>query len=396
MFGKISRTHAKPHASPQTTRLTRRTASSSTSGLEEIQQSLKSAGREKNPILKLREVHASPVFNEVLAMSQAARKAIQNLETAHTDPQARKAAAGATVCHAIDAILLLSKNYDLGPTTWLDVPKSDQQNTVQANDQAFLQQIKPAHEKQLVRDFKESWYSNNDERKAAILSALTPGVAAYLGLDVPPRLQALARSWGEIPADQQLSKSELFALVDYVNSSTGTFNAVNGSALAKAYYGDHLLAEVMQVFSTALNGAIFKLCEHPYFGKTDITVYKGINLNSFSGPFRNAMLAAAVGTGKIIASPNVLSAATAPFQSYAITKHDLGYQTECEIKMKKGFDADPFHDVQTMGEKEVIGPAGQKFIVTDRSEVSFPDPSTGGHSIVDRFVLAPAPNNAAR
>lgn len=392
MLAKVSRTHTKPHP----TRPTRRTASSGTApALEQLQKTLKSARHDSSPLPILREVRASDLFREVEEMSRAARQAVRNPLDAHTDPQARKAAASATLCYAIDAVVLLSDNYDLKLPPKQSRAKPGHRDAMQANDRAFLEQIKPAHEKQLIQDFQDSWHHNNEVRKAALLSVLAPEVAAQLKLATPPQLQELVRQWGTVAPNKQLSKSELFALVDYVNSSTGSFNAVNGSALAKAYYGDHLLAEVMQVFSTALDGAIFKLCDHPYFGKSDITVYKGINLSSPSGPFRSATLAAAVGTGKIIAFPNVLSATSDAHQSYAATKYDLGYQSECEIRMPKGFDADPFHDVQTMGQQEVIGPAGQKFIVTGRYEVTIPDPSTGGQSSVDRFVLAPAPDKAA-
>ena len=104
---------------------------------------------------------------------------------------------------------------------------------------------------------------------------------------------------------------------------------------------------------------------------------------------RRAMLDAAVKTNKVIAFPNVLSATANPTKSYAVTKARLGYSLELEITMRKAFDADPFHDTKTMGEAEVIGPRGQKFIVTDKVEVEAYMESSGCFELIDRYLLAP-------
>ncbi len=384
MLNKISRMTAL-----QQTAIPRR-AIPSHSSLEQLQQTLKKAGETSNPLPMLQQVRVSPLFNDVLQMVEAAREAARGHEHAHLDPDARLAAAGYAICHAVGAVTDMAEHYELTLSPRRRSGKPGDAAQADANERAFMEQIKPKHVEKLRHEFSRSWEFNDTTRQAAILSAITPEVAAHFGLISTSAHDEQARVWGPIAPDRLLHDAELLALLDYVHSQTGTFNAVNGSALVTAYYGDKLLAGVTQVFSTALNGAIFKLSKHPYFGKTNITTYKGVNLTSHSGPFRQAMLEAAVGTRKLIVFPQVLSATSDPLRSYAVTKHHEGYFLECEIVMPHGFDADPFHDISTMGEMEILGPAGQKFIVAAKREVTIPNPETGGSSVIERFVLDPA------
>jgi hypothetical protein len=222
-----------------------------------------------------------------------------------------------------------------------------------------------------------------------LLSVLLPGVTMKLGLTATAAHAAHAKAWDITPPSQLLTEAELLALVDYVNSTTGTFNAVNGAALAEAYYSEPVLQQMMGTYSAALDQAIRKLCRHSYFGLHDVKTYKGIFLYNESGLFRRAMLNAAVGTNKVIAFPNVLSATANPSKSYAVTKSRLGYSLELEITMRTAFDADPFHDAETMGEGEVIGPRGQKFIVTQKVEEMEYVESAGQAEPIERYILKP-------
>lgn len=383
MLNKFSRMSALPHQAA----VPRRSISKSNSSLEQLQLTLKKAGETANPMPVLRQVRVSPLFREVLEMVEQAREAAHDHDAVHLSPDARMAAAGHAICHAVDAVADMAEHYELSLTVHRRHGKSAD---AEANERSFMDQIKPKHVDELRHEFSRSWGANNSVRQAAILSALAPEVAQHFGLTGHAEHRELARAWGPIAPDRQLRGSELMALLDYVHSQTGTFNAVNGSALVQAYYGDKLLAGMTEVFSAALNGAIVKLSLHPYFGKTNITTYKGVNLTSPSGPFRQAMLEAAVGTRKLIVFPQVLSATSDPRRSYAVTKHHEGYFLECEIVMAHGFDADPFHDVNTMGEKEVLGPAGQKFRVMSKQSVEIPNPETAGSSVIERFLLEPA------
>jgi hypothetical protein len=368
----------------------KRAINNASSSLDELQQTIRKAGASPNPMPILREVRASALFAEVVDMIEAAHNAVGNSENAHLDPQARLAAAGDAICYALHSVTKMSRYYDMNLVTRRTGNKADGAGDAEANNRVFMEQIKDDHVVEVKSSFGESWDANSTVRQAAILSALKPEVAADLGLTATPEHKDLAKIWGPISPLIQLNESELLALVDYVHSQTEIFNAVNGSALLQAYYGDKLLSGVTQVFSTALNSAITKLSEHQYFGLRDVVAYKGVKLTSYSGPFRKAALEAAVGNSKPIVFPQVLSATRDPMRSYAVAKHDQGYSLECEIMMASGVDADPFHDADTMGEMEVIGPAGQKFVVTDKQQTGFSDPNRGGISVIDRYVLKPA------
>ena len=371
--------------------MSQRSVSNLTHSCDTLKQDLKKASRAKNPILKLHEVRASATYYEVIAMIKEARNTIRSNNKTCIDPEARTAAAAHTICHAFDAIIELSKSYELSIVTRKPLIKGEDKVAAEINDSAFQKQIMPAHEAHLMSQFRSSWKKNNEQRQAAIFSVIHPEVAAEIGL-TPHKTQAeISRMWGPISPDKLLLKSELLALIDYVNSTTGTFNAVNGAAIADAYYGQNLMNNLTQVISTALVGSINKLTEHPYFGKTDIKVFKGINLsNDAASLFRYEALKAAVGSGKIIAFPQVLSASSDPLQSYACSKHDQGYNVECEMTMESACYVDPFHDNRTMGEHEVLGKPGQKFIVTGRYSVTTAVAEQGGLSEIDRFVLEPA------
>lgn len=362
--------------------------------VDKMRQAIRSASDSSDPIPTLRQLRQSPLYEEIWQAGTAAPGGTErDAEAARL--HARLAAEAFTTCHALDAVIKLSEVYRL---TLSPRPRptagSGSSGAVQDNDRAFLEQISPERAQQLISGFQRSWVNNDEVRQAAILSVLGPEPLARFDLRQTSAHRDHAKSWGVPLPGRQLGTAELLALLDYVHSGTGTFNAVNGAAITGAYYGDKILSGLMQVYSTALNGAIAKLCAHPYFGKTDIVTYKGINLRNPSGRFRLEVLESAVGSGRIIAFPNVLSTTADPEQSYAVQKYVDGYTIECRIRMGKAFDADPFHDEMTMGEKEVIGPAGQCFVVTHKQTVEVFQSVTGRNEEVDRYLLEPAAGRA--
>lgn len=359
---------------------TTRHASTQASPVAQLKQEIRAAGTGRDTLPKLHQLRRSPLYETVWQAGSTPGNMAANDTQAARNHERLKAEAF-TTCHALDAILKLSDAYQFRLTT-------RSQETISERD--FFEQITPAHAKRLIGDFQQTWAKNDETRQAAIVSALSAESVARLDLSPSAAHRDLGTSWGAIPARQQLATSELLALVDYVNSRTGIFNAVNGAAMAAAYYGDRTLSGLMTVYSSALNGAVAKLCAHPYFGRTDIVTYKGVNLRNPSGRFRLDALEQAIGTGKLIAFPNVLSTTADPEQSYAAQKYFDGYTIECRIRMPKAFYADPFHDVMTMGEQEVIGPAGQRFVVTEKQTVAMFQWASGRDEEVDRYHLEPA------
>ncbi len=392
---------------PQT-KTSQRFASQLNSRLRELHEKINEAGSTPNPIPKLREVRISPLYGEIQEMLEEVNPEIMKQPFPHLTPELRTVAHAFTLCHALDGVTsIMCDHFNLKPSTQTNGVEADKQDARKANDLAFQEQIKPEFEEELKSTFRLGWnkfnpaYSNKGypsapkeleklTRMAGVLSVVAPDVLADFDVSYPKEALELARKWGDIPPEMQLNKSELLALIDYVNSTTSTFNASTGVALARDYYGQKVLPVVMQVFTTALSGAIEKLCAHPYFGRADIKAYKGLKLNDPAGHFRLGMLEAAVGNGKLIPYPQILSATSNIHLSYAATKYHEGYHYECEFTLKKACDVDIFHDTHTKGEMEVIAPAGQKFIVTEKKPRDVPDMDTGGVQMVTQFVLVPA------
>ncbi len=372
-----------------TNRVMTRSGSSLSEALKQYKDAVRSAASDPEPVPSLRSKVIDTRLHEQLwtASSQALAAAPSHTPS---DLEARSAAEAYATCHALSSVLNQFEAYDLRTVVRKPVPRAGDP-AEPTSDDLFRQQIRPQRKAFLLSEFEKTWAANDEIRQAAILSVLSPDVANELGLAMSSAHGDLISQWDPAAVSQRLCESEFLALIDYVNSSTGTFNAVNGAAIAHAYYGDKCLTELMRVFTTALNNAVNKLCAHPYFGKSDIMAYKGINLNNPSGRFRLGMLEAAKGTGKIIAFPGLLSATSSLHRSYAVTKHMDGYRIECHIRMRRAFDADPFHDVYTMGEMEVVAPAGERFVVLAEGDTER-EYFDGEHScLIQCFHLAPAP-----
>lgn len=368
-----------------------RHASSLRGELQEMKEAIRSAANTADAIPALRSrVIGSGIYRRTWEAVEEGSRALAGADLASSEA-ARSVAEAYATCYALRTVTDHAANYALrlNVRDAADNPSASLPSA--RTEQLFLEQIRPAHKERLFRDFGGTWKSNDELRQAAILSVLDPGLASKLGLRSSPAHQDHARGWAAIPASQQLSEAEFLALIDYVNSGSDTFNAVNGAAIAAAYYGDKLLSELMLPFTQTLHRAVDKLCAHPWFGKRDVVAYKGINLNNAAGPFRLAMLESAKQDGRMVAFPSVLSATTVEHRSYAVGKHLQGYQVECRIRLNKAFDADPFHDPLTMGEMEVIAPAGARFLVKPdgREEREHYD---GEHRfLIKCFDLVPAP-----
>ena len=301
---------------------------------------------------------------------------------------ARNAAAIHTICYALDAYAGFVERYT--PVPAANMPHKQLSHS--QLEQAFLSQISPAHRNNLINQFHATFHANNDERQAALLSALDPQLRAKLSASGVIRSGNTAKLPQLAGADVKqpgINEAELLALLDYLSSATGTFNVVNGAAMALSYYGETSLQSCIHVFSMALSSGIHKLCEHPWFGRPDIVVYKGIRLSTLDEPFRIAMLNEAYQRKGLVSFPSVLSASCDPNNSYARTKLSEGYSIECMITMRRGFYADPFHDTQTMGEHEILGPAGQRFRVVDKDMIEIGNPEFGSRVEIERYKMDP-------
>jgi hypothetical protein len=339
---------------------------------------------------QLLAVRNSDLFQECYEWGkrQAISTSTSNMDS--QQPGARNAAAVHTICYALDAYVNFSTRYAATP---LNAAAAGSNQDKTKLDQVFLQQIRKPHKEDLLAKFHATFQANDEQRQRALMSSLDPILAEKLitkGIVRHATAHAAHTASAQPPAPASgLNEAELLALLDYLSSSSGTFNMVNGAAMAKAYYGEPALQACVSVYSTMLNNAINKLCSHPWFGRRDIEVYKGIRLTTLDEPFRTAMLREAHQTHGSISFPSVLSASCDPNSSYARTKFTEGYTLECVMTMRRGFYADPFHDTQSMGEHEILGPAMQRFRVEGKSSVMVSDPNTGSEYEIDRYQLQP-------
>ena len=338
---------------------------------------------------QLLAVRNSDLFQECYEWGKRQAISTSNSSMDSQHQGARNAAAVHTICYALDAYVNFSMRYAATPLTGAAGSTQDKVKL----DQVFLQQIRKPHKEDLLAKFHSTFQANDEQRQRALMSSLDPKLADQLiGDGIVRRPSAPATntaSTQQLAPTSGLNEAELLALLDYLSSSSGTFNMVNGAAMAKAYYGEPALQACVSVYSTMLNNAINKLCSHPWFGRRDIEVYKGIRLTTLDEPFRTAMLREAHRTNGSISFPSVLSASCDPNSSYARTKFTEGYTLECVMTMRRGFYADPFHDTQSMGEHEILGPAMQRFRVEGKSSVLVSDPSTGSEYEIDRYQLQP-------
>ena len=301
---------------------------------------------------------------------------------------ARNAAAIHTICYALDAYTGFIERYTHAPMA--ATPQTPLNHSTL--EQAFLGEIKPTHQNNLLEQFHATFQANNDGRKGALLSALDSDLRAKLLADGVIRNASVpvpANRAGTDTKPTGINEAELLALLDYLSSATGTFNVVNGAAMALSYYGETSLQSCVNVFSAALSSGINKLCDHPWFGRSDSIVYKGIRLSTLDEPFRIAMLNEAYKRKGLVSFPSVLSASCDPNNSYARTKFSEGYSIECVITMRRGFYADPFHDTQTMGEHEILGPAGQRFRVMGKDTLEIGNPELGSRVEIERYQMDP-------
>lgn len=373
-------THRKHHVTP------------SSAGEDSRIATLKMRIRDASHSQTKRDLHAlrnSDFYRECYEWGKRQAVAASNTVGGSQLASARNAAAVHTICYALDAYTGFIEKYDASPIKLTQRPKP----SAEEFEQAFLSQIKSNHKRNLLEQFQATFQVNDDERQRALVSALNPVVLAKLSASGVVRSSGNSKpdqTSGEFdPQSMGINEAELLALLDYLSSSTGTFNVVNGAAMAKAYYGEPALQSCVDVFSTVLASGINKLCEHPWFGRKDIVVYKGIRLTTLDELFRLAMLKEAHKHHGLVSFPSVLSASCDPNNSYARTKFSDGYNLECVMTVRRGFYADPFHDKQTMGEHEILGPAQQRFRVVDKDAIMIGNPESGGEVEIERYTLNP-------
>ena len=252
----------------------------------------------------------------------------------------------------------------------------------------LLNCIEPQHRLMLINSFRASFESADSQSKLNLISAIDDGVLKKIGIYSDPLLQQQATNKKSSAVTKKyLDESELLALIDYVNSSTGIFNIVSTAGRAKSYYGIDFFQRVIQIYVETLNSALDKLYSNIDFNKHDIAIFKGIHLGRLEGRFNRAHLENAYHQGSLIAFPHPISGTIEANESYANTKYDQGYQHELTLTIPIGANVDPFHDTQTRGQKEIISPAGLCFTVYEKYQREVALARTGGIGLIEGYKL---------
>lgn len=348
--------------------------------LSSLKSELRKLGPGSPVLSRLEELQASGLYAEIREWAKA------QTEMAGSPDQVlqcqKNAAEAHALTYALQAMVDFGQRYDGFSPACMPVAPAD----AGAPDTGFLRQIRPHHRESLLDDFSQSFRAESVERQTAIRSALSAALAGKLQAEgILPSCSEGASA----AAGPRLDEAELLALLDYVNSRTGTFNALNSTAIARDYYGEPVLASALTVFRSALYGAVDKLCRHPAFGRRDVRAYKGVRLSDTAAGFRLRMLEEALAHRRLIAFPSVLSASSDPDKSYFRTKFDHGYTIELSMTMPVACDVDAFHDLSTKGEQEVLAPAGQRYRVTGKSEQRVLVPERAAEFTGCRYELEP-------
>ncbi len=351
--------------------------------LSTLRSELKDLTSGKPMLVRLQELHSSSLYLELREWAKV-QSAIAGTPESVIRGQ-RNAAEAHALTYALQALVEFGNRYELASRIGDLIPAAGSE----ALESEFLRQINSRHRNNLLNDFSQSFNAESDERKASVLSVLSPELVDRLRADGVLACSEDDMKHGNKAPGQRLGEAELLALLDYVNSSTGTFNALNGTAITRDYYGEPVLASAVAVFRSALYSAVDKLCGHESFVLHNVPAYKGIRLNDLASGFRLHMLEGALAHRGRIAFPSVLSASSDPDKSYFRTKFDLGYTIELQLTMPIACAVDAFHDVSTKGEQEILAPAGQRYRVTGKSEQAVMVPEQGAEFIGYRYDLAP-------
>ena len=285
---------------------------------------------------------------------------------------ARQAAQAGTLINALLETCCYLKKYRLGTT-----------------GDSLLHCIEPQHRLMLINSFKASFESSDEKNKLNLIAAIEDGTLEKIGIQTAPLLQQQAlQKQAASTVKKFLNESELLALIDYVNSATGIFNIVSAAGRAEAYYGIDFFQRVIAVYAETLNSALDKLYSNTDFSKYEIVMFKGIHLGRLEGLFNRAHLENSYHQGSLIAFPHPISGTIDIDESYANTKYDQGYQYELMLTIPVVADVDAFHDTKTRGQKEIIAPAGLRFIVTKKYQREVAIASTGVTGLIEGYKLS--------
>ncbi len=220
--------------------------------------------------------------------------------------------------------------------------------------------ISSKHKTYLIETFNDTFTALQHSDQLAMAGVVQPEVLVRLGLPVSKEAMNFSTAKNN-EGNPQLSMDQLLAMIDYCNSSSDMFNAVNESLRIWQVCGVDKLSSITSCLSTPLNQALNILIKHDAFFYRG-PLYKGIAMYNAAGSFRLSKMQ----PGMKYTSPHWSSATLLESRNYSLTKQDRQLQlTICDAE---GVRAHMFNDVSSIREGEVIMPPKPLYFLS-QSEV---------------------------
>jgi len=224
--------------------------------------------------------------------------------------------------------------------------------------------IHPSHRDALIHDFRESWFSMNAEDRKALSEVISEKTFHQLGitLNVSEKQHAAQKGLSIAP---QLSMAHCLALLDYANSSSGSFNATNNSARLWHYYGVDTLAKITASLYEPFCEALRILENYPAFCYEG-SAYKGLSIANPAGNFRLSCMQA----GMPLHCAHGISATSRREKNYASSSNIWSTRDmQLTFVHSRGIKIHLFNDVTSRDQMEIIIPEGRQLTFLSPQDV---------------------------
>ena len=218
--------------------------------------------------------------------------------------------------------------------------------------------ITTTHQSRLLNSFHESFPNLSHSDQMVLTSAIHPDVISKLNIPCSREGKRLSIAT-QLAGTPQLDEQHVIALLDYCNSRTGHFNAINDSKRTWQLCGIDKLTSITSCISKPLDEGLQILSRYPAFVYKG-PAWKGIALLEPAGPYRLSRIQ----PGMSYTSPHWSSVTHIERQNYS-EKGD-GYRTcKLSIAHAEGVHVHMFNDVTSTNEGEVMLPPKPMYFTED-------------------------------
>ena len=207
--------------------------------------------------------------------------------------------------------------------------------------------ITPRHQNHLLSSLRDSFPLLSEANQRAFASAVHPEALNRLGLTLSPALCKLSLANQQM-GKPQLARHHVLALLDYCNSKTGNFNAVNDGLRTWQLCGIDKLASITSCLANPLNEALSILSLHDEFLYRG-PAFKGIALGNAAGQFRLSKMQ----PGMEYTSPHWSSATYIESKNYS-NRSDDERCSKLVFVQSEGVHVHMFNDQSSIDEGEIM------------------------------------------